>query len=60
MRSFFLNIKHIYFVVNWLLSHLLNNNKWIGHNVQGLDIRSSEDYAQNKIESEKLFSSYTL
>ena len=36
-----------------------NNNKWIAHNVQGLDIRSSEDYAQNTIETEKLFSSYT-
>jgi hypothetical protein len=33
--------------------------KWIAHNVQGMDIKSSEDNAQNKIESEKLFSSYT-
>ena len=41
------------------LELFISNNKLITHNVQGLDIRSSEDYAQNKIESEKLFSSYT-
>ena len=39
---------------------ILFNNKWIAHNVRGLDIRSSEDYAQNKMESEKLSSSYAL
>jgi hypothetical protein len=38
---------------------IYDNNKLIAHNVQGLDIISSEDYAQNKIESEKLFSPYT-
>ena len=27
-------------------SEITNNNKWIGHNVQGLDIRSSEDYSE--------------